>query len=84
MAEKNKKFISLGIILFTALLCVAFFLIRVWHLNQLGQPINYLAELWAPSSVLSIVIVTFVEKMAGPGPQPKKRGLKNRPTKDKL
>ena len=62
MAESNKKFLSLSVIVLTALLCVAFFMLRVWHLNKNGLPINYLAELWAPSSVLSIAIVTYVEE----------------------
>lgn len=65
MAESNKKTISLSIIAFTALFCVAFFLARVWHLKRNGVAISYLAELWAPSSMLSIVIVTFLEKFTG-------------------
>lgn len=63
MAEKNRKFISLIVISLTAVFCVAFFLTRVWYLKKNGVIVHYLAELWAPSSVLSIVIVTFVEKL---------------------
>ena len=66
MPDNKQKFISLGVMGTTALLCAAFFFIRVWHLRQSGQPVNVLAELWAPSSVLSIVIVTFVEKLTAP------------------
>ena len=75
MPAKNSKYVSLGVIALTTVLCVVFFCVRVWHLQQAGQPINYLAELWAPCSVLSIVIVTFVEKLTAPEPAkaPKKR-----------
>jgi hypothetical protein len=78
MPEKNQKYISLGVITVTALLCAAFFLLRVWHLQRNGTAINYLAELWAPSSVLSIVVVTFVEKLTAGPPQAKKAKKKRR------
>ena len=72
MAPQNSKYVSLGVIALTTLLCAVFFCVRVWHLQQAGQTVNYLAELWAPSSVLSIVIVTFVERLtAEPQAAPK-------------
>ena len=74
MVDKNKKLISLSVITLTTVFCVAFFLVRVWYLKKNGVTVHYLAELWAPSSVLSIVIVTFVEKLTiQPGQAPKKR-----------
>jgi hypothetical protein len=74
MPEKNQKYISLGVIAGTALLCAAFFMMRVWRLERAGTAVHYLAELWWPTSVLSIVIVTFVEKLTDQTAKaPKKR-----------
>ena len=78
MASKNSKFISLGVILLTTVLCVVFFCVRLWHLQAQGQAINYLAELWAPCSVLSIVIVTFVEKLTAEAPKAAKAAKKRK------
>ncbi len=50
-----------------AALCGGFLWLRLRHLSATGQRVNWLAELWAPCSLLSIIIVTFVEKISKPG-----------------
>jgi hypothetical protein len=78
MSSKKQATVSIAVIAITCIFCVVFFMVRLWHLQQLGQPVNYLAELWAPCSVLSIVIVTFIERMAGPEPKKAKLPAKKR------
>ncbi len=50
---------------------VAFIGFRVWWLGKQEQDIRWLAELWAPTAALSILTVTFVEKLTLPAKKPK-------------
>jgi hypothetical protein len=57
-----------GLLLVLGLLAVA--AISVWHIQSLmqsGQPVFWLAELWAPVGVLSIGVVSCLEYLL-PGP----------------
>lgn len=56
--------------------------LRTSHLQSSGQTIHWLAELWAPTAFLSIVIITFLEKLVGPaqGPKQGKKHGKRRKT----
>jgi hypothetical protein len=57
-----------GLLLVLGLLAVA--AISAWHIQSLmqsGQPVFWLAELWAPVGVLSIGVVSCLEYLL-PGP----------------
>ena len=50
---------------------VAFIGFRVWWLGKRQQDIRWIAELWAPTAALSILTVTFVEKLTLPAKKAK-------------
>jgi hypothetical protein len=62
-----------GLLLVLGLLAVA--AISAWHIQSLlqsGQPVFWLAELWAPVGVLSIGVVSCLEYLLpGPAAAPK-------------
>jgi hypothetical protein len=60
-----------GLLLVLGLLAVA--AIFAWHLHgllQSGQPVFWLAELWAPVGVLSIGVVSCLEYLIPAQPSP--------------
>jgi hypothetical protein len=70
MAEKTGKLGSwLGIAAAVAALA-AFIALRVHTLTSRGQEVFWLAELFPPVAVFSVLVVTFVDKLVAP-PRPK-------------
>ena len=49
----------------------AFIAFRVQHLRSQGLPVFWLAELFSPVAVFSVLLVTFVDKLVAPQ-KPKK------------
>ena len=66
-----------GLLLVLGLVAVA--AISAWHMHgllQSGQPVFWLAELWAPVGVLSIGVVSCLEYLLPSPPAPVKRPQK--------
>ena len=74
MAQKNGT-IGLWLGIAAALVSlIAFIAFRVHYLTSRGQEVFWLAELFSPVAVCSVLVVTFVDKMVAPKAKgPKKR-----------
>ena len=48
----------------------AFITFRVQHLKSQGLPVFWLAELFSPVAVFSVLLVTFVDKLVKPPKKP--------------
>lgn len=77
---KNKAKIW-GLMALTLATYVAFIGFRVWWLGKKQQDIRWIAELWAPTAALSILTVTFVEKLTLPQRKPQKARPRKGPTR---
>jgi hypothetical protein len=66
MAEKPKK-LGIWLAMAGSALGVGLFLwLRISYLKSHGQNIFWLAELFSPVAIISILVVTFVEKLVDP------------------
>ncbi len=74
MSPKARPWIPIVAMSGATALFALYLWLRTRHLQATGQPIHWLAELWAPTAFLSIVIVTFVEKLVGPIKPQRKHG----------
>jgi hypothetical protein len=63
VALRSKKWGSLAGMLIAAAGVGIFLAVRINKIHAAGGQVFWLAELWAPSAFLSIVLVTFVEKL---------------------
>jgi hypothetical protein len=55
---------------------LAFIWIRVYYLRSHGQHVFWLAELFSPMALFSVLVVTFVDKMVAPASKVKAHGRK--------
>jgi hypothetical protein len=65
--EKNGKWKLWLYMLVSAIGVGAFVYFRISYLHSQGKNIFWLAELFSPAAVISILVVTFVEKLVSPG-----------------
>jgi hypothetical protein len=74
MAQNSGKVGSWLGIAAAVLALAAFIGLRVHYLTSHGQEVFWLAELFPPVAVFSVLVVTFVDKLVAPrakGPRPK-------------
>lgn len=77
MGETQKKWGAWSGIALGSLAFAAFVYFRVSYLHEHNQNVFWLAELFSPVAVFSVLIVTFVDQLVTPqAPQAKTRAAK--------